>query len=206
MVYSIHSIILTKFKIINLFYLYQGWFHVKDLSLIDSHDKLSVRTLIHLCKHKVAFCYTTDTLTNIFELFRHGSTHLAFVVDLIQDGDTDPYDTCVGIVTMHDIIEALLQFQLVDEATLTVASSSKYSSSSATFGINYLKKLIDSHNHKTSENLGALVPMISLQTKFILSQILNSKHHLLASINYHLMNILFFDFFLRHKTISRGIH
>ena len=146
-----------------------------------------MRTLIHLCKHKVAFCYTTDTLTNIFELFRHGSTHLAFVVDLIQDGDTDPYDTCVGIVTMHDIIEALLQFQLVDEATLTVASSSKdNSSSSATFGINYLKKLIDSHNHKisvnkSSENLGALVPMISLQTKFILSQILNSKHHFLES-------------------------
>lgn len=140
-----------------------------------------MRTVIHLCKHKVAFCYTTDTLTNIFELFRHGSTHLAFVVDLIQDGDTDPYDTCVGIVTMHDIIEALLQFQLVDEATLNVASSSKETSSSTTFGINYLKKLIDSQKHKTSvnkssENLGALVPMISLQTKFILSQILNSNH------------------------------
>lgn len=155
-----------------------GWFHVKDLSLIDSHDRLSVRTLVHLCKHKVAFCYTTDTLTNIFELFRHGSTHLAFVLEHVQNEDTDPYELCMGIVTMHDIIEALLKFELIDEAVLNVASNG---SKEAAFGINYLKKLIDSQKHKppttnkSGENFGPLVPMISLQTKFILSQILNSK-------------------------------
>lgn len=162
-------------------YRHQGWFHVKDLCLIDSHDKLSVRTLVHLCKHKVAFCYTTDTLTNIFELFRHGTTHLAFVVDLIENAETDPFDTCVGIVTMHDIIEALLRFELVDETTLSVAAATN--SSSNTFGINYLKRLMDTQKHKancslstnkSSENFGSIVPMISLQTKFILSQILNS--------------------------------
>lgn len=147
------------------------------MTLIDSGDKLSVKTLLHLYKQNVIFCYDTDSLNDIFETFRKGSTHLAFVIELVQNENSDPYEICVGIVTMHDIIEALLQLELSDEMLCA--------SKSLTFGINYLKKLIDSQKRnvgsKSSESFGCLgtqtSAIISAQTKFVLSQILNSNQY-----------------------------
>lgn len=165
-----------------------GLFHVKDLALIDSSDEMVVKSLLSIYKHNVVFCYKTDRLLEIFDTFCKGSTHMAFVIEHVQDEDTDPYEVCIGIVTLNDIIECLLQLNLSDELTALNKSA---------FGMNYLKKLIDNQKRKSmhknkswtnfnqsADNLStspilpkisSTKPKIPLQTKYLLSQILISK-------------------------------
>ena len=109
-----------------------GWFHIKDLTLVDPDDGIQVKTILSIYKHRVAFCYSTDSLVKMFEKFRLGSTHLAFVIELVEThGETDPYEKCVGIVTLHDVFEAITSCDIKDE--LNCLKSEK-----ASFGVDYL--------------------------------------------------------------------
>jgi CBS domain containing-hemolysin-like protein len=51
----------------------------------------------------------------MFEEFRTGETHLAFVSEIITPDDRDPYELCVGIITLEDILEELIQMEIYDE-------------------------------------------------------------------------------------------
>lgn len=124
-----------------------GLLHIKDLTLIDPEDEIEIKTLISFYKHHVAYCYDTDNLGKMFEIFRNGLTHMAFVLKLVENEDTDPYEKLVGIITLHDVIEALVQFNIDDELNMCLNSKSSY-------GINYLKKLIKNHKrNKSSINI-----------------------------------------------------
>ena len=54
-------------------------------------------------------------IDEMFEEFRKGESHLAFVTEVQQGIDTDPYLLCVGIVTLEDILEELVQMEIYDE-------------------------------------------------------------------------------------------
>ena len=143
----------------------------------------------------------------MFEKFRLGSTHLAFVIELVEtNGETDPYEKCVGVVTLHDVFEAITSCDINDEL--------RSDTDKGAFGVNYLKKLIktkySNNNQKSvkeialsnkisidqeiddgpsststicstgseaSLNSGSDVHCISLQTKLAILQILTSKKH-----------------------------
>jgi metal transporter CNNM len=92
-----------------------GLLHVKDFTLLDPDDNMPVKALLEFYNHKVTHCFMDDKLDQMFEKFRQGETHLAFVVDTVQDEDRDPYFKCVGIITLEDIIEELVQFEIYDE-------------------------------------------------------------------------------------------
>jgi metal transporter CNNM len=92
-----------------------GLLHVKDFTLLDPDDNMPVKALLDHYNHKVTFCYKDDKLDEMFEKFRLGETHLAFVIEIVQDEDKDPYNRCVGIVTLEDIIEKLVQLEIYDE-------------------------------------------------------------------------------------------
>jgi metal transporter CNNM len=76
---------------------------------------MPVKALLDHYNHKVTFCYKDDKLDEMFEKFRLGETHLAFVIEIVQDEDKDPYNRCVGIITLEDIIEKLVQLEINDE-------------------------------------------------------------------------------------------
>lgn len=78
-----------------------GWFHVKDLCLIDSNDQIPLRDFMKMFKRKVAVSYVTDKLIDMFEVFRHGETHLAFVIQIVQDEEKDPYAKCIGFIFFY---------------------------------------------------------------------------------------------------------
>lgn len=93
-----------------------GLLHVKDFTLLDPDDNMPVKALLEHYNHKVTYCDLDDKLDIMFEKFRLGETHLAFVIETIQDEeDKDPYFKCVGIITLEDIIEALVQLEIYDE-------------------------------------------------------------------------------------------
>jgi metal transporter CNNM len=160
-----------------------GWFHIKDLTLVDPDDEIEVKKLISIYKHKNEYCYCNDDLCEMFEIFRRG-THMAFVLELVQNADTDPYENCVGIITLHDVLEALIQLNIYDEIKGYTTFSNKPS-----HGVNYLKKLIENYRRMSLSGINdnssntytdsvisreASLPSISLQTKLAILQILSS--------------------------------
>lgn len=120
-----------------------GLIHIKDLMITDPNDEIKVKKLLKLFKHNVTYCYTSDSLFKMFEIFRRGVAHMAFVLDIVQDFNTDPYYECVGIVTLHDIIETLVQFDIYEG--LNMKENSK--------GVEYLKKIIESHKIKKQSSV-----------------------------------------------------
>ena len=133
-----------------------GWFHIKDLTLIDPDDEIKVKTLLSYFKHHMAYCYTIDSLFDMLMEFRNGSTHMAFVLETIQNTNQDPYERCVGILTLHDVLEALIQHNIYDETEFSSAieikgtSAHSFSNMKSAYGVNYLKKMIDNQLRQKS--------------------------------------------------------
>ncbi len=133
-----------------------GWFHIKDLTLIDPDDEIKVSTLLSYFKHHISYCYINDSLFDMLMEFRNGSTHMAFVLEMIQNTNQDPYDRCVGIITLHDVLEALIQHNIYDESEFSNGfeikgtSAHSFSNMKSAYGVNYLRKLINNQLRQKS--------------------------------------------------------
>jgi len=89
-----------------------GMILIQDLVLNDPADNLPVRAIVDYYNRKVAKCLVTDKINQMFERFRQGESHLAFVYTSLSDDNKE----AVGIVTLEDIIEELFQSEIKDEA------------------------------------------------------------------------------------------
>lgn len=92
-----------------------GLLHVKDFTLLDPDDNMPVKAILEFYNHKIIYCYSDRLIDQMFEEFRRGETHLAFVSEIITPEDRDPYELCVGIITLEDILEELIQMEIYDE-------------------------------------------------------------------------------------------
>ena len=57
----------------------------------------------------------THRLDEMLEWFKKGTSHLAVVIKVDDERDGDPVYEAVGIVTLEDIIEEIIQCEIVDE-------------------------------------------------------------------------------------------
>lgn len=92
-----------------------GLLNVKDFTLLDPDDNMPVKAILEFYNHKIIFCDSDKLIDEMFEEFRMGETHLAFVTEVMQQEDSDPYFLCVGIITLEDILEELIQMEIYDE-------------------------------------------------------------------------------------------
>jgi CBS domain-containing protein len=127
--------------------------HIKDLIRLDANDEIKVKYLMH----NVTYCYKTDNLLKIFEIFRRGVSHMAFVVD------TENVNNCIGIVTLNDIIETFTKFKFEE---IIANEKSK--------GVEFLKKMINK-NEIINNNYYSF---INSQTKLVILQVLTSTLNL----------------------------
>ncbi|VDK47813.1 unnamed protein product [Anisakis simplex] len=88
---------------------------VKDLALIDPDDNFTIKTVCGYHKHPVKFVDSDAPLRGVLEEFKKGDAHLAMVRQLAPDSGGDPLYELVGIVTLEDIVEEILQAEIVDE-------------------------------------------------------------------------------------------
>jgi len=91
---------------------------IQDLLLNDPADKVPLRAVIEYYKHTALKCKLQDSLTEMFDRFRKGASHMAFVYN---NNDIDVDNNCnlkeaVGIITIEDLIEELVQSEIMDEA------------------------------------------------------------------------------------------
>uniref|UniRef100_A0A1I7X4M6 CBS domain-containing protein n=1 Tax=Heterorhabditis bacteriophora TaxID=37862 RepID=A0A1I7X4M6_HETBA len=81
----------------------------KDLALLDPDDNFTVKTVCGYHKHPVKFVFNDTPLSVLLEAFKKGEGHLAMVKKLVGAEDHDPSYELVGVVTLEDIVEEILQ-------------------------------------------------------------------------------------------------
>lgn len=87
----------------------------KDLALLDPDDRTPVKTMISFYKHPIVKLDYDTTLDVALDHFKTGESHMAIVQKIISEGDLDPYFENIGIVTLEDVIEEIIQMEINDE-------------------------------------------------------------------------------------------
>lgn len=92
----------------------------KDLALLDPDDKTPVQTMINFYNHPIMDLYDDTTLDKALNEFKTGKSHMAFVKRLIVEDEKDNFYETIGVVTLEDVIEEIMQMEINDETdTLT---------------------------------------------------------------------------------------
>lgn len=87
----------------------------KDLALLDPDDKTPVETMVQYCRHPLLFVEDHVTLDMALNEFKGGKSHMAIVRQIYDDGELDKYYEAIGVVTLEDVIEEVLQVEINDE-------------------------------------------------------------------------------------------
>jgi len=98
----------------------------KDLLFIDPDDEKPIEEVCKFYKNEVNFVYQDTILTDMFDEFKSGEKgHMAVVQEVNNEGDGDPYYETVGLVTIEDIIEEIIQQEIIDETDVVIDNKSK---------------------------------------------------------------------------------
>jgi metal transporter CNNM len=112
-----------------------GMILIQDLLLNDPADKVPLKAVMDYYKHPVLKCKLGDGLEGMLEKLRKGASHMAFVYnddakfydeeDQNKDSSSqnlqsssclEVINEAVGILTLENIIEALVDEEIMDEA------------------------------------------------------------------------------------------
>ncbi|XP_023944914.2 unextended protein [Bicyclus anynana] len=89
---------------------------IKDLAFVDPDDNTPLRTLCQYYQNAVNFVFEDVTLDVMLKQFKDGHKgHMAFA-QRIEEGDGDPVYETVGLITLEDVIEEMIQAEIVDES------------------------------------------------------------------------------------------
>jgi len=98
----------------------------KDLLFIDPDDEKPIEEVCKFYKNEVNFVYQDTILTDMFDEFKSGEKgHMAVVQDVNNEGDGDPYYETVGLITIEDIIEEIIQQEINDETDVVIDNKTK---------------------------------------------------------------------------------
>ena len=75
---------------------------------------------------QVNFVYADTPLNVMFNEFKSGEKgHMAFVQEVNATGEGDPFHETIGLVTLEDIIEEIIQQEIVDETDVVLDNRTK---------------------------------------------------------------------------------
>ena len=98
----------------------------KDLMCLDMDNEMTVEELCKFYRNEPNFVYHDTNLTDVFNEFKAGDKgHMAIVQTINTEGDGDPFHETVGLVTLEDIVEEIIQSEIVDETDVFVDNKSK---------------------------------------------------------------------------------
>ncbi|XP_077502022.1 unextended protein-like [Amblyomma americanum] len=102
-----------------------GLLNIKDLAFVDPEDEIPLRTLCEFYNHPLTFVFEDETLVNLLNEFKKGQSHMAFVRRVNTEGDGDPFYELLGLVTLEDVIEEILQSEIIDETDVLMDNRRK---------------------------------------------------------------------------------
>uniref|UniRef100_A0A8D8YKD0 Metal transporter CNNM2 n=1 Tax=Cacopsylla melanoneura TaxID=428564 RepID=A0A8D8YKD0_9HEMI len=90
--------------------------YIKDLALVDPDDNTPLKTLCQFYQNSCYFVFEDTTLDVLLKQFKEGiKGHMAFVHRVNNEGEGDPFYETVGLITLEDVIEELIQAEIMDE-------------------------------------------------------------------------------------------
>ena len=92
-----------------------GLLFVKDLAFVDPDDCIPLKTVMKFYNHPINFVFHDTHLDKMLEEFKKGQSHLAVVIKVNSEGEGDPFYEAIGILTLEDVIEEIIQSEIVDE-------------------------------------------------------------------------------------------
>ncbi|XP_033215511.1 metal transporter CNNM4 isoform X2 [Belonocnema kinseyi] len=100
--------------------------YIKDLAFVDPDDNKPLKTLCEFYKNPCNFVFEDVTLDVMFKQFKEGHKgHMAFVQRVNNEGEGDPFYEVIGLVTLEDVIEELIQAEIMDETDVITDNRSK---------------------------------------------------------------------------------
>ncbi|CAL1679730.1 unnamed protein product [Lasius platythorax] len=100
--------------------------YIKDLAFVDPDDNLPLKTLCQFYQNPCNFIFEDVTLDIMFKQFKEGHKgHMAFVQRVNNEGEGDPFYEVIGLVTLEDVIEELIQAEIIDETDVFTDNRSK---------------------------------------------------------------------------------
>ncbi|XP_029669173.1 metal transporter CNNM4 isoform X2 [Formica exsecta] len=100
--------------------------YIKDLAFVDPDDNMPLKTLCQFYQNPCNFIFEDVTLDIMFKQFKEGHKgHMAFVQRVNNEGEGDPFYEVIGLVTLEDVIEELIQAEIIDETDVFTDNRSK---------------------------------------------------------------------------------
>lgn len=100
--------------------------YIKDLAFVDPDDNMPLKTLCQFYQNPCNFIFEDVTLDIMFKQFKEGHKgHMAFVQTVNNKGEGDPFYEVIGLVTLEDVIEELIQAEIIDETDVFTDNRSK---------------------------------------------------------------------------------
>ncbi|CAF3899413.1 unnamed protein product [Rotaria sordida] len=95
-----------------------GIVKLRDFALITPEQyHLTVKHLMEFHTHPFGYTKTTDSLYHLMQEFLESRWHIALVQEVRHEEDNvDPVYTTVGVITLEDVIEEMLQREIIEEA------------------------------------------------------------------------------------------
>lgn len=92
-----------------------GVLMAKDLILFNpDRDQMTIKQLSSVLRERT-FIDSTTTCLQVLSYFKQGGTHLAIVTKVVTSESNDPYLKKIGLITLEDIIEEILDAEIEDE-------------------------------------------------------------------------------------------
>lgn len=93
---------------------------------MDPDDNTPIRQICEFYGNRLHFVFFDQTLDVMFKEFKSGEFgHMAFIQNVNSEGEGDPYYYTLGLITLEDVIEELIQAEIVDETDVFTDNQSK---------------------------------------------------------------------------------
>jgi len=99
---------------------YRGLLYTKDLMLADPEDEMQLGDFIQIFNRKVETVFRDTTLVEVLSIFKKGGTHMGIVRTTNTTVSTNPTFEILGVLTLEDVVEEILQDEIVDETDVYV--------------------------------------------------------------------------------------
>lgn len=103
-----------------------GLLNTKDLAFIDPNDQIPLKTVCRFYQRNIMLVDAEASLDSMLNEFCQGNAHMAFVDIIKPDENGDLSRQIIGLVTLEDVIEEILQAEILDETDVYDANLHKY--------------------------------------------------------------------------------
>lgn len=132
-----------------------GLLFVKDLALLSPNANLTVKDVLPSLGRKLPRVFDDVRLDEMLHEFKRGQSHLALVRRVNSDGPGDPFYENLGICTLEDVVEEILQDEIIDETDVYVSNASSVRTERGTKIGGYIR-LVESEAEEICNHLETL--------------------------------------------------